>query len=769
MKTSFTSYILLVISLMAGTSSRAQSPQSTRYNIIPYPEMLQPAEGTFKINDQTGIYLENGAAFNQEVVLLQQMLEQLGKKVPLSQNRGQQNVIILASDTTLTNDEAYTIKITAAYVLLSAKSSAGMFYALKTFYQLLPLTPAEKNSPVSVPAVLIKDQPAFKWRGMMLDVARAYFSIQYLEKMVDMMAMYKLNKLHLHLTDDQGWRIEIKKYPALALTGGWREFNEMDSAALREFAKTGNPDFIIDKRNLREKDGRPLFGGAYTQEQMAAFIRYAAARHIEIIPEVDMPGHMMAATRIFPNLTCDGKTGVMDGFSPPVCPCKEEVIAFAKDIFSEIAALFPSQYIHIGGDEVDQKYWAKCSLCQAFMKEHQLTAVPQIQSYFNDRMKEFFKTKGKTLVGWDEIVEGGIDSTAVVMYWRPWAPGALTKAAKNNNRIVLSPDGPFYFDAIPDRYSLSSVYNYNPFDPVYHFSEQEKKNIIGVQGNLWGQLLPSEPRADYMLMPRMTALAEVGWTNKPAYTSYLSRMEKQYQLWDQMKINYRLPDPEDIVEQQVFVGQTSYFKAAPSPNFLIRYTLDGSQPQTTSPVMQHPVKINRKTVMKLAPFTKAGRRGDVYSMQFEPTSFQKPVIANATTPGLQCELYKGPLYQTKQIRGTADSVFTLATIGVPEDLQKPSFGMHIKGFINIPETGIYTFYFNTDDGGILLLDNTLLINNDGPHGEREIGAQKALTKGLHPIEVKYVQGGGGWALSLRYSVNEGAARPVPASWYYSKQ
>jgi len=747
----------------------AQQNPSARYPIIPYPAYLKPSAANFMIDQNTSIYVDaKEGLFQQEAVLLQASLSKAGKQVAIAKTGGKKNRIVLKFDSTLANEEAYLLAITSTAAVLSAKTPIGMFYAIKTFEQLLPQKEASPVASITVPAVSIKDKPAFKWRGMMLDVARAFFSMEYLEKMADMMAMYKLNKLHLHLTDDQGWRIEIKKYPALTSEGGWRQFNEMDSAALREYAKTGNPDFIIDPRNLREKDGRPLFGGYYTQEQMTRFIQYAQERHIEVIPEVDMPGHMMAATRIFPNLTCDGKTGEMRGFSPPVCPCKEEVIDFAKDIFSEIAALFPSRYIHIGGDEVDQQYWTNSPLCQAFMKEHGLTSVLQIQSYFNNRMKDFFATKGKTLVGWDEIVEGGIDSSAVVMYWRPWAPQTLTKAARNKHKIILSPDGPLYFDWIPDQYTLPSVYHYNPLDSGYHFSAEEQKNILGVQGNLWGELLPSEQRADYMMMPRMTALAEVGWTHRPAYASYLSRLDAQYPRWDAMHINYRLPDIEHLVEQNVLVDSASFFKKTPSDNFVLRYTLDGSRPVKNSPILKQPIRILERTTVMLAPFTKNGRIGDVYRMQFEPSSYKEAIVVAGAKPGLRCEYYQQPMDRTTLMKGLPDSILKVDNIAIPAFMNKPSFGFKLKGFLQVPVTGIYSFYFNADDGGMLRLDDAVLIDNEGPHGEKELTAQKALNKGLHPLEVAYVQGGGGSALSLKYSVNGSAVQPVPASWYYSK-
>jgi hexosaminidase len=769
MKKSILTLAFMIIASLFFIDVQAQSVQKAGYNVIPYPAVLQPAKGFFTINSKTALILSPGAAmFKNERDFMKTMLSHYLTGETLDVKKGiSDNSIIIRYDAAI-SAEAYKLSITPTLIVITAKEPAGVFYATETLRQLLPKDiETGRGKSLVIPAVEIEDKPAFKWRGMMLDVSRSFFSIQYLQKMVDMMSMYKLNKFHLHLTDDQGWRIEIKKYPQLTLKGGWRQFIDIDSNGMKELKKTGNTDFEIDPQNLKKVNGKTLYGGFYTQAEMRAFIKYAAKRHIEIIPEIDMPGHMMAATQIFPYLNCDPGPKFTNGFSNPICPCNPAVLEFAKDIFTEIADLFPSKYIHIGGDEVEKTYWEKSPVAQSFMKENGFKSTSQIQSYFNDYISKFFHSKGKTLIGWDEIVEGGIDSSAMVMFWRPWAPDAPKKSAKNGNKIIMSPDGPLYFDAPPEGSALFNVYHYNPLDTMYHFTKNEQSAVIGVQANLWSQLLPSEKRADYLLMPRMTALAEVGWTYRPLYASYLKRLDQHYARWDALKINYRLPDPENIVENHVFIKQTSFFQPAPS-NFIIRYTTDGSQPTISSPEMRKEVVINRTLDLKLAPFATTGRRGDVYTLHFKSVQYNNAVNITTNKNGLHAEFYKGRFKTATNIKGVPDSVFNISAFKIPASLKMPGFALKFSGYISVPETGIYTLALNSDDGSVLYIDNNEVINNDGLHSEYQKSGQAALKKGLHKIDLNYIQGDGGYLLDLRYALGNDQLMPIPETWFSNK-
>ncbi|PUZ23779.1 hexosaminidase [Chitinophaga costaii] len=751
---------------------QAQSGKKN-YNIIPYPAKLLPQPGVFTINSKTTLATTGDAFFANEITFLTQLMQHyLGAGALQTKSAGKFNVILLKQDGTLPNAEAYTISISPQQIILTAKEAAGMFYAIETLRQLLPAdVETGKGNVLTLPCVQIADQPAFAWRGMMLDVSRHFFSVAYLEKYADMMALYKLNKLHLHLTDDQGWRIAIKKYPRLTSEGAWRTFNNQDSACIKKALETGNNDLMPDTAHIMQKNGQTLYGGFYTQEEMRNFIRYAASRHIEVIPEIDMPGHMMAAARIYPELTCDTLvSNDPHNFSNPICPCNPAVLEFAKDIFTEIAALFPSPYLHIGGDEVNKKNWAQSPLVQAFMKEKGYTDMNQIQSHFNDYMLDFFKSKGKTLLGWDEIIEGGIDSAAVMMFWRAWAPQAPAQAAKNHNKIVMTPDGPLYFDALSDAQTLPAVYHYDPYDSaLYHLSPAAQQYIMGLQANLWTEMIPSENRADYMTMPRLTALAEIGWTHRYNYDDYLQRLNAQYDRLDQLNIHYRLPDLDNLAENYAVIDSTSFYVASPLPRFKVHYTLNGALPDATSPVMNQPVVLSRAAVMKLALFTPTGRRGDVYSLNFRTQQLSGQETIPHLKNGLTTELYKGEFPLTSAIKGVPDRVFTIDSIAVPTTIQAPAFGLKIHGYIQVPETGIYTFYLTCNDGGVLYIGKQEIVNNDGLHPDKTKGGQAGLRQGLHPIAVNFIEYGGGYTLGITYSYKGSKPVPVPYTWFKSAE
>jgi hexosaminidase len=733
--------------------------------VIPYPAAVTPGQGKFVIDGSTRVVREAfGKSFQEEAAFLMKMIHPY-----MAGAKTGGGVIVLREDASIKEAEGYRLEVTPEQLVLSASQGAGLFYGIETLRQLLPAAVEDgQGVSASIPCLSITDHPKYPWRGMHLDVSRHFFSTAYLKKYIDMMALYKMNKLHLHLTDDQGWRIEIKKYPRLTSESAWRTFNNQDSACMRMARETDNPDMNIDPSHIRVVNGQQQYGGFYTQEEMKEIIRYATLHHVEIIPEIDMPGHMMAAIALYPELTCDGKQGEdwTKGFSTPICPCRESTLTFAKDIFAEIADLFPSRYIHIGGDEVERSHWKASPVCQSFMQEHHITSLEQLQSYFNDYMQAFFRTRGKVLLGWDEIVEGGIDSSAAVMFWRPWARTMPAKATANGNKVIMSPDGPLYFDALPDRKTLAEVYHYNPVDAQYGMSVEQQKNIIGVQANLWSEMVPTEARADYLIMPRMSALAELGWTSRDLYDSYLQRLTKHYDRLDRLHVNYRLPDLPDVADSRVFVDKASFMIRPTAAGMKIRYTLDGSWPSLQSPVLDHPLEIDRSTTLRMAPFTASGRRGDVSTTVFTQQHPATPVKAAAgLTEGLNCGFYQGRFNRTTDVKGAAERSFVMAVPGLLKEIPATGWGLKFTGYIEVPETGIYSFYLNSDDGSMLHIAGRLVVENDGMHSPKEKVGQVALQKGLHVFALDYIDGGGGGALELRYSRDGAAAQAVPAGWY----
>lgn len=753
----------LIVLLIFVSFLNAAAQETNRYPLIPYPAHLVAGKGAFIITSKTSITVAE--RFWNEADELNDLLNKgLGKKLNITKNT-KPHSIKLVYDAAITDPEAYKLTITTQQVTIAAKDPAGVFHAVETIRQLLPVSVEDgtTSKQLALPAVAIADHPAYEWRGMHLDVSRHFFSVNYLEKFIDRMALYKMNKLHLHLTDDQGWRIEIKKYPKLTEEGAWRTFNNQDSACMKR--AVDNPDFTIDKEHIIQRDGKTLYGGFYTQDEMKGVVAYAAARHIDIIPEIDMPGHMMAAINSYPFLTCNGENKFGALFSKPICPCNESTFEFAENVFSEIMEIFPSKYIHIGGDEVDRSDWAKSDACKALMHKENIIDLPALQSYFINRMEKFFNSKGRKMIGWDEIIEGGVTKTAIIMYWRGWVPDAPVKAAKNGNTVIMTPGEPLYFDNQPDQYSVYKVYHFNPIPKV--LNKQEAKAIIGAQANIWTEMIPSEKRADYMYMPRLTALAELLWTNdQNKYDSYLTRLVQQYNRMDALKINYRLPDLPGLLNEYVFTDEGKLSIAKPLPGLTIRYTTDGLPPSATSPELPSPLIIKTPELVKVAAFTPAGTRGDIYSLNYIQQQMLGPVKIAPPKPGLACSYYKAYFKKTALMRNAkVDSTFISDKIEVPYTVKAPAFGITFKGYIDVPADGIYNFYLTCDDGGVLRIGNNITVNNDGNHSAQERSGQIALKMGAHPFNLDFIEGGGGFKLLLKYSVNGSEPREIPAGWF----
>ena len=436
--------------------------------------------------------------------------------------------------------EAYGLE-TAQGVTLAAADPAGHFYAAQTLLQLL--RPAgEKAALRRLPAGLkITDEPRFAWRGMMLDCCRHFFSIDEIKEVIDMMASLKLNVFHWHLTEDQAWRIEIKKYPELTQKGAWRDGVGFDLPT-------------TSTTNYRAEDGK--YGGFYTQDQVREIIAYAAARHMTVVPEIEMPGHATAALTVYPKLGCTGgpyemmnKGGV---FKEVYCAGNDETIAFLKDVLDEVSELFPSEFIHVGGDECPKDRWTSCGKCQGRIKTEGLKDEHELQSWVMRAMEKHLSAKGKRLLGWDEILEGGLPPGATVMSWRGMKGGIA--AADSGHDVVMSPTTHCYFDYYQseDReHEPKAIGGFLPLEKVYELdpvttaiAENKRHHVLGAQANLWTEYIPNAKQMQYMIAPRIAALAEVVWTpqEKRDWSDFRARLEPQLKRFDAMGFNYRKPE-----------------------------------------------------------------------------------------------------------------------------------------------------------------------------------------------------------------------------------
>lgn len=526
-----------------GLSSFCYAQESkVNYRVIPLPQNIETQQGNpFVLNSRTIItYPKSNASLRNEAGFLASYLkETTGKaiKVMMASTKTQKtNVIALSLDKAIAHKEGYSLTVNNKHISIKGKDADGLFHGIQTLRKSIPANLSTAS--ISFPAVQISDYPRFGYRGMMLDCGRHFFSTAFVKKYINLLAMHGMNYFHWHLTEDQGWRIEIKKYPKLTQIGSKRE------------------ETVIG-HNSGKFDGQP-YGGYYTQAEIKDIVAYAKARHITVIPEIDMPGHMLAALTAYPYLGCTGgpyKVGTQWGvFDDVLCIGKESTFKFIEDVLDEVLALFPSKLIHIGGDEAPRTRWATCPLCQKRIQQEGIKgddkhkAEDRLQSYFTARIEKYLNSKGRSIIGWDEILEGDVAPNATVMSWRG-ASGGIA-AAKLHHNVIMTPNTYVYFDyyqskdtknepdAIGGFLPLEKVYS---FEPTEGLDAEERSYILGAQANLWTEYIPTEKQAEYMVLPRMAALSEVQWTNaeKKNYNDFSSRLTDFEKLYTHYGYNYR--------------------------------------------------------------------------------------------------------------------------------------------------------------------------------------------------------------------------------------
>lgn len=506
-------------------------------NIIPKPVEMKIGNGSFILNNSTFIIANK--ADTKEADYLNSYLEKFYKldlKIKNINPFGDQakNCIILLGRIYPEGHGAgyYRFNVDKEQIYIGGVDGPGLFYGMQTLIQLLPIP--NTNSKIQIPCVTITDYPRFSYRGIHLDVSRHFFPIDYIKKFIDLLALHKMNYFHWHLTDDQGWRIEIKKYPKLTQIGAWR-----DGTIIGKYPGTGNDSIH--------------YGGFYTQEQIKEIVKYAAERYITVIPEIDMPGHDMAALAAYPQLGTRPDSvykvaqtwGIFGKMNNVLAP-SEFTFQFIQDVLDEVMDLFPSKYIHIGGDEVFKKWWQDCSSCQQFMKEQGLKDEHELQSYFIKRIEKYVNSNGRTIIGWDEILEGGLAPNAAVMSWRGEKGGI--DAAKQNHFVVMTPNETLYFNRSQMEHDDSLTANgYIPIEKVYNYEPVPKeldsiqaKYILGAEGCLWSEYIANTMKLEYQLFPRIAALSEVVWSNKENrnWDDFKKRMITQFKRYDLWKVNY---------------------------------------------------------------------------------------------------------------------------------------------------------------------------------------------------------------------------------------
>lgn len=586
----------LLAGALALACASCTAEKEANYQVIPLPQEVNLTQETpFKLNENVLIaYPENNALLQRNAEFLSEYIQQATNYAPKTKAivAGEQvkNAIVLELDPGIANKEGYVLTTTPEGISINGQTENGVFYGIQTLRKSIPAE--TKGATILIPAGEIKDEPRFSYRGMHLDVGRHFFPKEFMKKYIDLLTLHNMNTFHWHLTDDQGWRIEIKKYPKLTEIGSQR-------------SRT------VIGRNTQEYDNTP-YGGFFTQEEAKEIVKYAQERYITVIPEVDLPGHMLAALAAYPEMGCTGgpyevcpRWGI---FEDVLCIGNDQTMQFLEDVMSEIIEIFPSKYVHIGGDEAPRTRWEKCPKCQARIKAEGLkadknhTAEDRLQSYCMTRIEEFLNSKGHQIIGWDEILEGDVAPNATVMSWRGMEGGI--KAAQLGHDVIMTPTSFCYFDyyqTADTKDEPLGIGGYVPIEKVYSLepvpaalTEEQSKHILGAQANLWTEYIHSSEHVEYMVLPRMAALAEVQWTQpeKKDFKDFTKRLARLMKFYQRDGFNYakhvfdlKVDFTPDVAKKAVVVTLSTIDDAP------IYYTLDGTEPTTASLKYTEPVAI----------------------------------------------------------------------------------------------------------------------------------------------------------------------------------
>ena len=671
--------------------------------ILPTPVSLTERSGAFVLKDGMKIGVSDQSLF-PAAGYLQDILRNIVSTSVEVTEAGQAD-IYLQLEQTDGKSGSYKLQATPESVQIEAGDYSGIVSAIASLHQLLPaeIEVQDTKQTFSIPAVQIEDSPRFEWRGFMLDASRHFWNKDEVKHVLDLMSLYKLNKFHWHLTDDE----DIKE--------------------------------IVD---------------------------YAAQRGIDVIPEIDMPGHFLAAITQYPDLACDGLIGWGETFSSPICPGKDATLEFCQDVFKEIFDLFPYEYVHMGGDEVEKTNWKKCPRCQKRIHTEGLKSVEELQAWFVRDMEKFFLANGKKLIGWDEVVADGLTSDAAITWWRSWSKEAVPMATSQGQKVIACPNEYFYFDYAQDKNSVKKILAYDPYADD-RLSPEQKDCFWGVQANLWAEWIPSMKRVEYLILPRMVALSEIAWVQpeaKPNLKEFYRQLVPHFKRMDVMGLNYRVPDLEGFYQVNAFLDETSVDLTCPLPGIEVRYTTDGSMPTKQSTLYEGNLKVTETTDFTFRTFRPDGSPSDVARTRYVKAPYAEAVMARTSlNPGLKAVWHKfrGNLCEdidTAPVNGE----YIVESVSIPEEV-KGDIGLVLTGYLEVPADGIYTFALLSDDGSTLKLDGELLGDNDGAHSPVEIIVQKALKAGLHPMEVRYFDCNGG-VLQMELVNEKGEKEVLPKEW-----
>jgi len=722
------------------TTACMAQPQSNGLALVPVPVVVQSDGSSSSIPDVLGIHV-NDPALRSAANMLVESLKLIHNIESSIVDHSNLAYIHLSISSDQANTEYYTLDATASGATISG-DPAGVFYGTQTFVQLVSggVEPRLMHAK-------IEDYPRFRWRGMHLDVARHFRSVDFVKKYIDMMARFKMNTFHWHLTEDQGWRIEIKAYPKLTEVGAWRKETMV--------AKNFNP-YI--------GDGIP-HGGFYTQDEIREVVAYAAKRHITIVPEIEMPGHALAALAAYPEFACTpGPFEVATTwgvFEDVFCPT-ENTFAFLETVLEEVLDLFPSKYIHIGGDEVPKRRWRESEQAQAIMQREALNNEDELQSWFIRRIEKFLNSRDRLLIGWDEILEGGLAPNAAVMSWRGESGGI--EAASHGHNVVMSPGFALYFDHYQAESSREplAIGGFSPIEKVYAYEPipesldaSRTHHVMGAQANVWTEYMKTAEHVEYMVFPRLMALAERVWSPQHYrdFADFQTRLYPQYRILDQLNVNYRIPDPIGFTPIQTLADEAVVDLIAAHSGGCLQYTLDGTDPSEdaychASISQRIPLMDGAMATVRVVSVTSTDRRSDVRELEVKHLQMIPGIQRSGQSPGLERKLYTISVNRCAALDpNLTHQSGNIDTPGLPEGISGP-YAQIITGFLEIPFDGVYTVSLTSDDGSILWVDGLVEIDNDGLHSVATKSVKLAFEYGLHPIKICHFEAGGGAALKL---------------------
>ena len=725
----------LLLIAATGMANLAKAQSAERYNIIPQPETLTPQSGDFQLTNGTTIYAKKAEAVGR--FFAAKLSKATGYNIQLT-NKKTSGGIQLLIDKKVKGEEAYELSVTPEGVTAKASTEKGLFYAMQSFLQLLPAQ-VESEVPVSgvawkAAACQIQDKPRFDYRGTLIDVCRHFFPLSQLKKHIDMMSMYKINNLHLHLTEDQAWRIEIKKYPKLTEVGSWRR---------TEYGRTG---------------------GFYTQEEMKELVKYAEERFVNIIPEFEVPGHELAAIAAYPWLSCrDLKVEPRRtwGVEPIItCAGKETTFQFYRDVVDELVKIFPSKLFHIGGDEAPRIEWKSCPHCQAkadelgLKDENGRSREAQLQSYVVREMEKYLNKYGKDIIGWDEILEGGdLNKSAIVMSWRGETGGIA--AANAGHRVITTPgSGGLYVDhfqgepalepqGIGGYAPLSKTYGYEPI-PQAVAEKGMGQYVMGPQVNLWAEYLPDNDRQDYRLYPRMLALSEVGWSQKEKknFEDFSRRLDTDASIRMKLHhVNFHIPlpqQPEGSFDFVAFTDQKAVAFETTRPEKMV-YTLDGSNPTPQSTTYTAPIIFDKSGTIKIATVLPTGDMSRIRTIRVEKQQLSPAAAVEGTQLGLKVQLVKGTYLKTQELANVTewDNSRVIKNLAELTKLGSEDYAAIASGYVKVEKDGVY--YVRSNNVEVWIDGQKVVDNNNTPVKTSEPnGGSIALKAGLHQIKVVYI-------------------------------